>query len=185
VTLAVGYEAIAFSSRELAHGPLASVRSTIEEGAWTAGLHLSAQWRAPVTVDEAPIGVRLDTHSFRLLLEGARALFPKMAIRAGVGPGLDITAIEPRGVSRSGVGDEPTITVEANRSRVSPVLRWAMGVDARPAAGVHVALDLVLDHALTNRAYVVRQQGVEREVLSPLDLRPGLMLSVAADLLRP
>ena len=105
-------------------------------------------------------------------------------MRGGLGPGLDVTQIEPRGVSRSGEGDEPTITVEAKRSRVSPVLRWAAGIDVRPAAGVRVALDAVLDHALTNRAYVVRHDGVEREVLAPFDLRPGLTLSIAADLVR-
>lgn len=183
--LGVGYEALAFSSSTIAHGPLASVRGSIEEGNWTLGLDLSAQWRAPLVVDEAPIGVRLDTKSFRLVLEGARVVSPRVTFRAGVGPGLDVIDIEPRGVSRSGEGGEPTVTVEAKRSRVSPVLRWSLGVDVRAAPGVHVALAAVLDHALTNRAYVVRQQGIEREVLAPFDLRPGLTLSIAADLVRP
>ncbi len=185
VMLGVGYEALAFSSATIAHGPLASLRGTFEEGRWIAGLDLSAQWRAPITVDEMPIGVRLDTKAFRLVLEGARELYPRMLLRVGLGPGLDVTSIEPRGVSRSGVGDEPTITVESKRLRVSPVLRWSAGIDLRPAPGVHVSLAAVLDHALTNRSYVVRQDGVEREVLAPLDLRPGLILSIAADLVRP
>lgn len=185
VLLGVGYEALAFSSRAIAHGPLASLRANVEEGPWSAGLHLAAQWRVPTTADETPIGVRLDTRSFRLLLEGSRSLVPRVRLRAGVGPGLDVTAIEPRGVSRSGVGEEPSITVEAKRSRVSPVLRWAAGLDVRPSPGMHVALDFVLDHALTNRAYVVRQDGAEQEVIAPLDLRPGLTFSIAADLVRP
>ena len=185
VVLGVGYEALAFATSSVAHGPLASLRGALEEGRWTAGLDLSAQWRAPLVVDETPIGVRLDVKSFRLVLEGARSLFPRMALRAGVGPGLDVIDIEPRGVSRSGEGSEPTITVEAKRSRVSPVLRWTVGIDARPAPGVHVMLAAVLDHALTNRSYVVRQDGVEREVLAPFDVRPGLTLSIGADLVRP
>ena len=185
VWLGVGYEALALSWGAMAHGPVASVRATLDERAWTAALILSAQWRVPLTVDEAPIGVRLDTQSLRLLLEGSRELSPSAGVHVAVGPGLDVTGIEPRGVARSGVGNEPTITVEAKRSRISPVLRWAAGIDVRPSPGVRLSVDFVLDHALTNRAYVVRQQGIERAILSPLDLRPGLTFTVAADFVRP
>ena len=82
-------------------------------------------------------------------------------------------------------GGGPTIAVEAKRSRVTPVLRWSLGIDARVAGAAHVVLAGVLDHALQNRSYVVREQGVERDVLAPFDLRPGLTLTIVADLVRP
>ncbi len=183
-TLGVGYEALMFSSRAIAHGPIASLHGAVEDGPWSLGVGLTAQWRAPITVERIPIGVRLDTKSFRVVLDGTRALGPQMKLRAGIAPGLDVTSIEPRGVSRAGEGEQPTITVEASRTRVSPVLRWSVAIDVRLVPGMEVTLAGVLDHALTNRSYVVRYQGIERDVLAPFALRPGLTLSIAADLVR-
>ena len=185
VSLGAGYEAIAFASETIAHGPSASLRGTLPVGRWSFGLGISAQWRAPVVVERAPIGMRLDTKALRLVLDVEHELTPGLALRAGLGPGLDLNAIEPRAVTGSVEGGGPTIAVEAKRSRVTPVLRWSVGIDARVARSAHVVLAGVLDHALQNRSYVVREQGVERDVLAPLALRPGLTLTIVADLAGP
>ncbi|MCW5831981.1 MAG: hypothetical protein KIS78_05960 [Labilithrix sp.] len=128
--------------------------------------------------------MRLDTKAARLLAYAERDLAPRLAVRAGVGPGVDLTEIEPRAVGEGAAGEQ-TITVEAKRSRVTPVLRWSLGLDARLAPSVHLVVAGVLDHALQNRAYVVRRQGVEEPVLAPFALRPGLTLSLVGDLVRP
>lgn len=184
VNLGVGYEAIAYASSTLAHGPSASLRGALPAGRWSFGLELAGQWRAPTVVERTPIGVRLDTKAARLLAYAERDLAPRLAVRAGVGPGVDLTEIEPRAVGEGAAGEQ-TITVEAKRSRVTPVLRWSLGLDARLAPSVHLVVAGVLDHALQNRAYVVRRQGVEEPVLAPFALRPGLTLSLVGDLVRP
>ncbi|MBX3222467.1 MAG: hypothetical protein KF795_18260 [Labilithrix sp.] len=184
-SLGAGYEAIAFASGVIAHGPSTSLRGTLPAGRLVVGLEVAAQWRAPVVVERDPIGLRLDTKALRLAVDAAWEVAPRLALRAGVGPGVDVNEIEPRASVGSVEGTATTIVVEAKRSRVTPVLRWSVGLDVRVTSSAHVVLTGVLEHALLNRAYVVREQGVERDVLAPFDLRPGLRLSLVGDLIRP
>jgi hypothetical protein len=182
--LALGYEALAFSSDTQAHGPWGSLRGALMDGAWAVGLSLSAQWRAPILAEAAPIGVRLDTTAVRLVLDFERALGSRVALRAGVGPGFDFLSIEPRGVSRSAADGQPAISVENRRSRIAPVIRWSVGAEVRLAPSVRLGIAAVLDHDPVNRAYFVRDGTEARDVLAPFPLRPGLTLALIGDLFR-
>lgn len=182
--LGLGYEALAYASSTLAHGPSASLRGALPFGGWRLGVELAGQWRAPLVVDRAPIGVRLDMKAVRLLGYAERELSPQLAVRAGLGPGVDVIEIEPRALGE-GAPSGQTITVEGKRSRVTPVLRGSLALDARVARSVHVVVAGVLDHALQNRAFVVRRQGSDEPVLAPFALRPGLTLSLVGDLVSP
>jgi hypothetical protein len=181
--LGVAYEVVSFAPGHEAHGPLASLRASASSGDWTGALSFSGQLRTPIVVDDAPIGLRLGVVALRLGFEVERRLTSRLALRAGVGPGLDVLDIEPRSRTRSADGViAPGVTLEAARSRVSPVLRWTLGLDVGIAGAVHGFAAFVLDHDLDNRTYFVRDVDVDRNVLAPQAFRPGFMIGIAADL---
>jgi hypothetical protein len=182
--LAVGYEALVFSSNTQAHGPWGGLRGALVDGAWAVGLSLSAQWRAPILAEATPIGVRLDATAARLVLDFERMFGSRIVVRAGVGPGFDFLSIEPRGLSRSAADGLPAITIENRRSRIAPVIRWSVGAEIRLAPSVCLGIAAVLDHDPVNRSYFVRDGAAARDVLTPFPLRPGLSLALIGDLVR-
>jgi hypothetical protein len=162
---------------------MALLRGGASSDEWTLGASFSGQLRAPIVVDEAPIGLRLGVVALRFGIDVERRFGPRVSLRAGVGPGLDVLEIEPRSRARSADGVVgPGVTLQAARTRVSPVLRWTVGLDVRIAGALHGFAAAVLDHDLDNRTYFVRDVDVDRNVLAPQTLRPGLMIGLTADL---
>ncbi|AKU98201.1 hypothetical protein AKJ09_04865 [Labilithrix luteola] len=182
--LGAGYEVLAFSADHVAHGPWISLRGSLVRGPWQFGLVLTGQWRLPISIDQSPIGLRLDDIAFRPMLDLGRETDSRLTLHFGVGLGFDALGIDPRGATvQAGPNGEPAVTVEARRSRIAPILRTSVGLDVRITRGASIEIAGVLDYDPGNRSYFVQEGDRARNLLAPYALRPGIALGLIADLL--
>lgn len=181
--LGAGYEVLAFSADHVAHGPWIGVRSALVRGPWQFGLVLTGQWRAPISIDQSPIGLRLDDVALRPMLDVARDADGRFTVHVGAGLGFDALGIDPRGATVStGPNGEPAVKVQARRSRITPILRASVGVDVHLGRAASIAIAGVVDYDPDNRAYYVQEGDTPRNLLAPYALRPGLTLGLVTDL---
>jgi hypothetical protein len=140
---------------------------TLRPGGW-----LTLQYRFPVIVDAAPLGVRLDGVAGRALAAIDFALGPGFAVRVGAGGGVDVMHMRPRPDGSPGTApanDEDFALVVA---RLSGEAAWSFAGDFALALMVSCDLDP------SGSRYVVLGDGVASAVLSPWPVRPALSLGV-------
>jgi hypothetical protein len=176
--LGLYYELQAWSGDRLAHGPAAAIRSAFRKGRGGPGIWLSAQYRFAVTVDQPPIGVRLHSGAGRVLGTFDVPIAARSELRAGLGLGLDLVAIEPRQLAT-----DANVRVAPERTTLVPVARALAAVQHRILSGSVLTAAVALDLELSDASYHV-ERGQEREqVFDPWSLRPALMLGIASYLI--
>jgi hypothetical protein len=156
----------------IANGPLGTFyigapRGTLRPGGW-----LTLQYRFPVIVDAAPLGLRLDGVSGRALAAIDFAVGPRFAVRVGVGAGVDVMHVNPRpdgSPSTAAANDEDFALVVA---RLSGEAMWSFSADFA------LALMLSCDLDPSGSRYMALVDGVSSAVLSPWPVRPALSLGV-------
>jgi hypothetical protein len=156
----------------VANGPAASFYIGKPRGAVRPGGWLTLQYRLPMIVDTAPLGVRLDGGTGRALAAIDLAVGPRLAVRLGLGGGIDVLHMSPRlerspGTTR-GKDDDFVVLV----ARASGAASLSLSADL--ALTVVVSCDL--DPSGTR--YVVAVDGVTAPALSPWPVRPALSLGL-------
>lgn len=178
--LGVGYELGGFAdAAPVSHGPFAVLSFGLLQAPLRPALWLTAQGRAPLEAEGAPIGVRLDQGLFRLLLSVELPLTDDLGLLAAFGGGLDVARATPTLASgSSGVLAEPSTVVLG-------ILRAVVGLRWRLFGATDLLVFLGCDVELGERSYAARRDGLEQRVLAPWPARPLLELALVADLLEP
>jgi hypothetical protein len=167
------YEAEVFAQNGvIAHGPVGGIyagaaRGTVRPGGW-----LTLQYRFPVVVEAAPLGVRLETFTARALATIDLALGGDLGVRFGAGPGVDVLHTSPRLEGSPGTMLRNSEDFAVVVARVSGVFFWSL------TRNVAIALMVSCDLDPTGSRYVALVDGVATPVLSPWPVRPAFSLGV-------
>jgi hypothetical protein len=156
----------------IANGPEAAFyigarRAAVRPGAW-----LTVQYRLPIILDTAPIGVRLDGAALRALATVDVVVTPRLAVRFGVGAGVDAVHMTPRLEGQQGttLGQDEEFALIVARASAGGV--WWVARDL----GIALTLSCDLDPSETRYSAVVDR--AEETMLSPWPVRPALSLGV-------
>jgi hypothetical protein len=140
------------------------------EAALPIGFELAAYYRRPLKVEDAPVGVRLQTLSVRGL--GTLQLWrtERDGVRLGAGVGADFVRVSPLA--------EPGRDVEVSSATwlKLAVARLQASYARRAFGFMEVQVTLGLDLDLSDTRYVFQQRSGNRTVLEPWPLRPLLSL---------
>jgi hypothetical protein len=178
--LGVGYELTGFAEAAwVSHGPLAELSLGLLFVPLRPSLSLSAQERAPLEADGAPIGVRLDQGVFRLVLSVNMPLAAGLTLAVGFGGGMDVVRATPTLASGS------SATLAEPSTAVLGILRAVVGLRWRVFGATELAVLLGCDVDVEARSYWARRNGDEQRVLEPWIARPLLTVGMATDLLAP
>jgi hypothetical protein len=167
------YEGEVYAPRGLiANGPEATFyigarRAAVRPGAWLTG-----QYRLPIILDAAPIGVRLDGAALRALATVDITVNARLAVRLGVGLGLDAVHMTPRLEGQQGtmLGQDEEFALIVARASAGAV--WWVARDL----GIALTLSCDVDPSGTRYSAVVDR--VEETTLSPWPVRPAISLGV-------
>jgi hypothetical protein len=167
------YEGELYASGVVASGPTATFyvgapRATMRPGGW-----LTAQYRLPVIVDTPPLGVRLDGGALRALGAIDVAFSKRLAVRFGVGAGVDVMHMTPR------LEGKPGTTLGKDEEFTLVVARLSAGAVWSLSRHLALALTVSCDLDPSGTRYVAVVDGVGEAVLSPWPARPALSLGVA------
>jgi len=159
----------------VANGPAAvfyvgARRGTLQPGAW-----LTAQYRLPMIVDTAPLGVRLDGGSLRALAAVDLAVNERLSIRFGAGIGFDAIHMTPR------LEGKPGTTLGKDEDFALVVARASAGGEWWVGRHLAISLTLSCDLDPSGTRYGVLVDGVQQTVLSPWPVRPALSLGVTTE----
>jgi hypothetical protein len=157
----------------VAHGPVLAlaVRSP-----WPLALGVlgSVQYRFPLEVDSAPVGMRSRALALRALATIEHAASARLALRFGLGGGADIARIEP--VLAAGASARTT----ERRTLALAVARGLAGVDFRMSPWLSLWIAVAADLDLDESQYVlIDGDGAERIVSEPWRVRPSLLIGAA------
>ncbi len=178
--LGIRYEGAAWSSdAPLVHGPAATVGTSALGGSPGFGLELSGQYRFPVTIDERPAGVRLDSGALRLVGILDLAVTERLTARVAAGGGVDLVGVEARIIAGTDTTAEP-----AELTTV-PIARLALGAGHLSKTGHGLWGALAAEMDLVNTRYVVDVEGAKATVFDPWRLRAGAYLGVTTRVLGP
>ncbi len=167
------YEGEVYAPRGLvANGPEAAFYIGAPRGAVRPGAWLTVQYRLPIIVDTAPIGVRLDGAAIRTLATLDVAVDARLSIRFGVGAGVDAMRMTPRLESKQGA------TLSKDQDFVLVVARASAGGVWWVARHLGVVLTVSCDVDPSGTRYAAVVDGAESTVLSPWPVRPALSLGV-------
>jgi hypothetical protein len=174
-TAAIGYEGALYAPSVLSHAlgvwtdarskPLADARG------WVA---VGVLFRFPIVADRDPIGVRLDAIGPRLMVGASFSLSRSLSLRSGLGGGVDVLRVEPRGA--------PNSTVEPVSTSIVPIARVSALADVRLSASSSASVGVVVEGELRSRSYIVLADGRPEEVLAPYRVRPGIVLSITSQI---
>jgi hypothetical protein len=173
--LGASYEAQLFGRGGVVRqGPEASVFAGIARGRIRPGVWASVQYRFPVVVEDAPVGLRFDSVAVRALAVADVGLTNRLAMRLGVGGGLEFDRVTPR------VGTDSAVQIGQAESDLIPVARISFG--ARLALREHFALDFgaAMDVDFTGTRYLAVGGGTSVVDFAPWAVRPALFLGVDA-----
>jgi hypothetical protein len=156
----------------IANGPTGTFHVGAPRGRLRPGGLLTFQYRLPVIVDTAPLGVRLDGVTGRALATIDVVVGPQLALRFGAGAGVDVMQMTPRREGSPGTvpGTDEDFTIVV--ARVSSGVLWTF------SANLALALVLSCDLDPSGTRYVAVVQGVTGAVLSPWPVRPALSLGL-------
>jgi hypothetical protein len=167
------YEAELFAQDGIvANGPSATFYVGAPRGRLRPGGLLTLQYRLPVIVDAAPLGVRLDGFTSRAIATIDVAVGAQLTVRFGAGPGVDVVHKTPRLEGTPGTvlgADEDFAIVLA---RVSGGILWSFSAD------LAIVLMLSCDLDPSGTRYVAVVDGVTGAVLAPWPARPAVSLGV-------
>jgi hypothetical protein len=167
------YEGEVYGPRGLvANGPEAAFYIGARRGAVRPGAWLTVQYRLPIFVDTAPIGVRLDGAALRALATLDVAVDARLSVRFGVGAGIDAIRMTPRLESKQGA------TLSKDEDFALVVARASAGGVWWVARDLGVVLTLSCDVDPSGTRYAAVVGGAESTVLSPWPVRPALSLGV-------
>jgi hypothetical protein len=167
------YEGVLYANGGVVtHGPAGTLHVAAGSGTFQPALWFTLQYRLPLTVDAHPLGIRLDAGAARALAGFDAAISERVAIRFGVGAGVDVMHLTPRSEDGSGtsVAADQTFAVVVARSSVGVALSLSR----------HVAMVSVLSCDLdpSDTRYVSIVNGARFTALSPWTFRPALSLGV-------
>lgn len=172
--LGAGYRAhILGAEAWIVHGPglVALVRGSLGGHALAATVEASMSW--PVTTDSMPGAVRLQLWAGRALGWVERCPSPRLALRLGVGGGMDVVHVEPRAVSTGWV------MLAGSRTLVLPIATAALAFEIRVARRAAVSAALLLDIDTSGTRYSFMNGDTEHVVLRPWPVRPGVAIGWA------
>lgn len=145
----------------------------VVEAALPVGLELAGYYRRPLRIDDAPVGVRLQTLSLRALVTALVWSTERSAIRLGAGAGADFVRVTP-------------VAAPAGSAELSDrawlklaVARLAATYSHRVLSFMELELALGLDLDFSETRYVFEQRSGESSVLDPWPVRPALSLGAA------
>jgi hypothetical protein len=161
------------ASDVVATGPAADVYIGADRGRLRLGGWLTLQYRLPVVVNAAPLGVRLDGASLRALATVDAPAGKRLAFRFGIGAALDATHMTPR------LEGKPDTMVAKDQDFAVLVARISAGAVARLSAHLVLTFTVSCDVDPSGTRYVALVQGTETTVLSPWPARPALSLGIA------
>jgi hypothetical protein len=184
--LGVGYEAQGWSSEYLPlHGPAMFLAFTLGSGRLRGGLFLSAQFRLSETVTtdlagagspDSNISTRLDQGCARALGVVDVLLWPRWALRGGLGGGVDWVHVSTQ-------TRDPNIELSGERTSTIPMLRSIVAMRYAFTPKSEVFFGLGADFDLVDTRYFVRASGVDDVVFHPWRLRPLALVGVGSDIL--
>jgi hypothetical protein len=161
------------ASDVVATGPAADVYIGADRGRLRLGGWLTLQYRLPVIVNAAPLGVRLDGASLRALATVDAPAGKRLAFRFGIGAALDATHMTPR------LEGKPDTMVAKDQDFAVLVARVSAGAVTRLSAHLVLTFTVSCDVDPSGTRYVALVQGAETTVLSPWPARPALSLGIA------
>jgi hypothetical protein len=134
------------------------------------GFELGAYYRRPLKVEDAPVGVRLQTLSLRALVTVQAWRGERATIRLGAGAGADFVRVSPLG--------EPGENVQlSNGTWLKLALARLQASFARRAFSfMELELTAGVDLDVNDTRYVVQQGSGARSVLDPGPVRPFVSL---------
>lgn len=140
-----------------------------------AGLMLAAAARQSFEVAAAPTGVRVGGGDIRVFLTVGRKLGAWGIGRFGVGPGLVIARVEPVRVGTNGgqvIEARPRTDVDLV---LAALLRWDVPLGRVASLFFAATVDVVP----VRGEYTATVNGVDRTLLAPWPVRPGLLGGIA------
>jgi hypothetical protein len=157
----------------VAHGPGGSFYVGRWGGAVRPGGWLTLQYRLPVIVDAAPVGVRLDGATARALAAIDLAVSRWLAVRLAAGAGVDVLHMTPR------LEGAPGTTRGTDEDFALVVGRLSGGLSWSPTTGVALVLVVSCDLDPSGSRYVGLVDGSRAAVLTPWPVRPALSVGVS------
>ena len=141
-----------------------------------AGLMLAAAARQSFEVPAAPTSVRVGGGDVRVFLTVGRKLGAWGIGRFGVGPGLVVARVEPVPIGTNGGGQvieaRPRTDVDL---ALAALLRWDVPLGRVASLFIAATVDVVP----VRGEYTATVNGVDRTLLAPWPVRPGLLGGVA------
>ena len=136
------------------------------------GLELGAYYRRPLTTEAEPVGARLQTLAFRLLVSFDVWRGAPSVLRIAAGAGADFVRVSPEASAESDVELAPSdwLSLVIGRATVS------YSHDLGRLVDLELTLGLDVDPLATH--YLFASSAGEQEVLNPWPVRP--LLSVGA-----
>jgi hypothetical protein len=152
---------------------LGAPRGRVRPGGW-----LTLDYSLPLTVDARPLGLRLEQGAGRVLGAVDVSLADRLALRLGVGAGVDIVHVTPQleGSARTTRGDDETFALVL--ACASGRLVWSF------SQNVGLSLTGSVDVDPSGSRYVVLIDGAPTAVLSPWPVRPAVSVGLAVRLPR-
>jgi hypothetical protein len=134
------------------------------------GFELSAYYRRPLNVEDAPVGARLQTLSARALVTLQAWQSERAGIRLGAGAGADFVHVSPLG--------EPEGNVELSDGAWLKLAMARLQASYARRAFSFLALELTagVDLDVNDTRYVFQQGSEELRVLDPFPVRPFFSL---------
>ncbi len=159
----------------IANGPAAALYIGARRGPVRPGVWLTVQYKLPMIVDTAPLGVRLDGGGLRALAAVDLAVSERFSIRFGAGAGVDAMHMTPR------LEGKPGTTLDKDEDFALVVARASAGGEWWVSRSLAIALTLSCDLDASGTRYGVLLDGVQETVLSPWPVRPALSLGVMTE----
>jgi hypothetical protein len=156
----------------ITHGPAATLVVGPREGTLRPALWLTLQYRLPLQIDAQPLGVRLDAGAARALAAVDAEVGKRVALRFGVGGGVDAIHMTPLTESGLQVNRAIDQTFAVVVARSSAGLAYALSPRIAIVSVVSCDLDL------SGTRYVSVVDGSPTAALSPWTLRPALSIGV-------
>jgi hypothetical protein len=141
-------------------------------GTLRPALWLTLQFRLPVVVDAHPLGVRLDAGAARALAAVDATLGERVAIRFGVGAGVDVVHMTP--LPEGG----PGVSRAAGQDFAVVVGRASAGLAVSLSQRVAMTSVLSCDLDLSDTRYVSVVNGALVPALTAWTVRPALSVGV-------
>jgi len=164
---------LAYAGHDLgaAHGP--GLEAALERGGATllVRARVVAERRFAQVVTTPALDANIQDDSARLLLEVGLPRGARQAVSLGIGPGVDVTEIQP------GTARVSTVTPAGATTHVVPVVRGELRYEIGGAAWRVGAL-LFIDASLFDTHYDLDRAGVAQRLATPWPVRPGAAVVV-------